>query len=178
MAELEKPEGTMEFEAMMEVYRKLATPGAPHKLLASRAGRWSTRNRYWMEPDKLPVETTGTCERKMLLDGRYLQEDFSGEMMGGSFSGVGFTGYDNQTGKYVMAWMDSLSTGIYLFGGTASEDHRTITLETRYDDPVRGPMKLRGIIKLVDENTEIFEMHATDTSGKVEKCETVYTRTP
>ncbi len=163
-------------EAVMEVYKKLAVPGAAHKLLASRAGSWSTRNRHWLEPDKPPVESIGACERKMILDGRYLQEELTGEMMGGPFSGIGFTGFDNHAQKYVMVWMDSLSTGIYFFEGTASEDGRTITLESHFEDPVRGPMKLRGVIRLVDANTEVSEMHATDKDGKEEQCETTYTR--
>ena len=69
-------------EAIMEVYKKLAVPGPAHKQLASRAGSWSTRNRHWMEPDKPPMESTGACERKMIIEGRYLQEELTGEMMG------------------------------------------------------------------------------------------------
>lgn len=176
MAEEKKQEGKMDMEAMMEVYQKLAVPGAHHKALASRAGAWETRNRYWMEPDKPPMESTGACERKMLLDGRYLQEDFTGEMMGSPFTGIGITGYDNYARKYVTAWMDSMSTGIYLFEGTAGEDGRTITLESHFDDPVKGPMKLPCVVKLVDDNTEVFEMYMTDKNGNEERCETVYTR--
>jgi hypothetical protein len=176
MAEEKSRQGKMDMEAIIKVYKKLAAPGAPHALLARRAGSWSTRNRHWMEPDKPPVESSGACERKMLLEGRYLQEEFTGEMMGTPFTGIGFTGYDNHTRKYVMAWLDSLNTGIYFFEGTTGEDDRTITLESHFDDPVKGPMKLRGIIKLVDDNTEVFEMLAIDESGNEEKCETIYTR--
>jgi hypothetical protein len=163
-------------EAVMEVYKKLAVPGAAHELLASRAGSWTTRNKHWMEVDKPPVESTGACERHMIIGGRYLQEEFTGEMMGSPFSGIGFTAFDNQSQKYVMVWMDSMSTGIYVFEGTAAEDGRTITLESHFEDPVKGPMKLRGVIRLVDSNTEVFEMHATDKDGKEERCESTYTR--
>ena len=75
-----------------------------------------------------------------------------------------------------MAWLDSLSTGIYFFEGTAGEDGRTITMESSFQDPVKGPMKLRGVIRIVDDNTEVSEMYATDKNGKEEKCETTYTR--
>lgn len=176
MAEEKKQEGKMDMEALMEVYKKLAVPGAPHQLLASRVGSWNTRNKHWMDPGKPPMESTGACERKMLLDGRYLQEEFTGEMLGSPFTGIGITGYDNHTGKYMMAWMDSLSTAIYLFEGTAGEDGRTIAMESRFEDPVRGPMTLRGTIKLVDDNTEVSEMHIADKDGNEEMCETIYTR--
>ncbi len=80
-----KQEGKkMDMQAMMEVYKKVATPGAPHKLLAGLEGTWITRTKSWMEPDKPPVEMTGTCEQKVLLGGRYLQQEYTGDMMGGA----------------------------------------------------------------------------------------------
>ena len=56
----------------MDVYKKLGTPGAPHKLLANMAGSWNTKIKSWMEPNNPPMESTGTCEQKMILGGRFL----------------------------------------------------------------------------------------------------------
>ena len=167
---------TPDFQAVMEVWEKLATPGEPHMLLASRVGSWSTKSRHWMEPEKPPMEFTGSCERKMILDGRFLQEEFSGEMMGKPFSGIGVIGYDNQSKKYVSSWMDSMSTGIYFFEGTASEDGRSISLESRFNDPIKGPGMWHLVTRIVDENTEVAEMRMAYESGGEEKCETTYTR--
>ena len=176
MAE-EKQEGKMDLQAMMEVYRKLATPGAPHRLLASMAGSWNTRMKSWMEPDKPPMETSGTSEQRMILDGRFLQQEFSGEMMGSPFTGIGVVGYDNHTRKYVSTWMDSMGTGIYFFEGTAGADEKTITQICRYDDPVQGPMEWRSVTKIVDDDTLAVEMYGTGKSGKEEKMmEGSYTR--
>ena len=61
-------------KAAMEHYKKLAAPGEPHKLLASLAGSWTTKTKEWMEPGKPPVESTGSAEMKMLLDGHFLQQ--------------------------------------------------------------------------------------------------------
>jgi hypothetical protein len=177
MAREKKQKGKMDMQAMIKVYQRLATPGAPHKLLASMAGSWDTKTKFWTEPNKPPMESTGTCEQKMILDGRFLQQDFSGEMMGRSFSGIGVTGYDNHTNKYVSTWMDSMGTAILLFEGTASKDGRTFTQEARYDDPIKGPMKWRSVTKIVDENTHVFEMFGIDKKGKKEKMmEIIYTR--
>jgi hypothetical protein len=33
----------------------------------------------------------------MILGGRFLQQEFAGEMMGGTFLGIGLTGYDNHS---------------------------------------------------------------------------------
>ena len=48
-------------QAMMEMYKKLATPGKPHQQLASLAGRWTTASKSWMEPDKPPMESTASA---------------------------------------------------------------------------------------------------------------------
>lgn len=168
---------TMDMQSMMEIYRELATPGDPHKLLAGMAGSWSVRSMCTMEPGKPPMESTGTSEQKMILGGRFLQQEFNGEMMGSPFTGIGFAGYDNHTGKYVSTWMDTMGTGIYYFEGTAGADGKTITQTCSYDDPVRGPMKWRSVTRIVDNNTLEFEMYCTDNSGKEEKmAEMTYTR--
>jgi hypothetical protein len=177
MTNEEKEEGTMGMPAMMEVYRKLATPGAPHAVLARMAGSWMTRTKGWMEADKPPTETTGTCEQKMILDGRFLLQDYKGDMMGSPFTGINLIGYDNHTRKYVSTWIDSMSTGIYCFEGTAGEDGKTITQESRYDDPIRGPMTWRSVTRIVDDDTLVYEAYSTVKGGKEEKmAETALTR--
>ena len=170
-------ENKMDMEAMMEVYKKLGTPGAPHKVLASMVGSWKTKVKSWCDPNTGPVESTGTSEQKMLLGGRFLQQEFSGEMMGSQFTGIGVSGYDNHTRKYVSTWIDSMGTAILFFEGTASADGRIITQESRYDDPIKGPMKWRSVTKIVDDNTHVFEMYATYEGQKEEKMmEITYTR--
>ncbi len=81
MAKDKKPEKQMDPQAMMEVYQKLATPGEPHKLFATLAGSWTTTTKEWMEPGKPPTESTGTAEMKMLLDGRFLYQEYTSQMM-------------------------------------------------------------------------------------------------
>jgi hypothetical protein len=170
-------EGKMDTQTRMEVCKALGTPGAPHKMLAGLAGRWDTKSKLWTEPSKPPMESTGTCEQKMLLGGRFLQQEFTGEMMGSPFTGIGVTGYDNHTKKYVSTWMDSMGTAILYFEGTAGADGKTITQENHYDDPVKGPMTWRSVTRIVDDNTHLFEMYGTDKSGKEEKMmEITYTR--
>lgn len=170
-------ENLMETQEMMEIYRKVATPGAPHSLLAGMAGSWTTRGRCWMEPGQPPFESSGHSEQEMVLDGRFLAQKFTADMMGSPFTGLGFCGYDNHTGKYVSTWMDTMGTAIMYFEGTASADGRTITQTSRYNDPVQGPMTWRSVTHVIDHNTFDFEMYATGKSGREEKMmEITYTR--
>jgi hypothetical protein len=177
MAKEKKQEGKMDQQAMMELWKKLGTPGEPHKLFASLAGSWTTATKEWMEPGKPPAESTGTAEMKMLLGGRFLYQEYNGQMMGQPFSGIGIDAYDNLTKKYVTAWMDSMGTGIFMMEGTASADGRTITLKGSHPEPGGGRMSHRAIWKIVDNNTQTFDMYGTHQGGKEMKMmEITYTR--
>ena len=177
MAKEKKQEKQMDPQAMMEMYKKLATPGEPHKQLASLEGSWTTKTKEWMEPGKPPTESAGSCEIKMVLDGRYLQQECAGEMMGQPFNGIGVTGYDNYTKKYVSTWMDSMGTGIFKMEGTGSADGTTITLKGGHDDPIEGRMEHRAVWKIADPNTQVFEMWGSGKRSKDAKMmEITYTR--
>jgi len=164
-----KKEGKLDMQAVMEIYKKAGTPGEPHKLLAKLEGSWITTSKGWMEPGKPPVESAGTCEQRMILDGHYLRQEYAGDMMGVPFTGINILGYDNHAKKYESIWIDTMSTAVFYFEGTASKDGRTITQECRYDDPVRGPSVWRSVTRIKDENTQEFEMFITPKGGKEEK---------
>jgi hypothetical protein len=116
---------------------------------------------------------------KMLVDGRFLQQEFNGNMMGKPYNGVGITGYDNLRKKYVSSWIDSMGTGIFLMEGTASADGKTITLKGRHAEPGGGRMNHRAVWKLLDNNTQTFDMYGTHGHGKAMKMmEITYTRKP
>jgi hypothetical protein len=166
----------MDMQAMMEVFQKLATPGPQHKILASLVGKWDTRGQCWAEPGK-PMESKGTLEQKMLLDGRFLQQEFSGDTMGMPFRGVCLIGYDNHLKKYVSTWIDTMGTGILFMEGSGSADGKTINLSGRFEDPIKGPMLFRTVYRIIDQSKNTFEMYGTDKSGTEEKMmETAYTR--
>ena len=40
---MEKQKDKMDMQEMMEIYKKVGTPGEPHKLLAKLEGSWTTR---------------------------------------------------------------------------------------------------------------------------------------
>ena len=179
MAKDKKPAKEMDPQAMMEVWKKLAMPGEPHKLFASLAGSWTTTTKEWMEPGKPPSESTGTAEMKMLLDGRFLYQEYNAQMMGQPFSGVGIDAYDNMTKKYVTAWIDTMGTGIFMMEGTASADGKTITLRGSHPEPGGGKMTHRAVWKIVDNNTQTFDMYGAHHGGKEMKVlEISYTRKP
>lgn len=170
-------EKAMNPQEMMEVWKKLAQPGEPHKLFASLAGSWTTQTKEWMEPGKPPSESTGTADMKMLLDGRFLHQEYTGQMMGQPYSGVGIDAYDNLTNKYTTVWMDSMGTGIFFMEGTASADGKTITLKGSHPEPGGGKMTHRAVWKIIDNDNQIYEMYGAHGKEKEMKfLEITYTR--
>ena len=179
VAKVKKQEAKMDQQVMMDTYAKLATPGEPHKLFASLAGSWTTTTKEWMEPGMPPTESTGTADMKMLLDGRFLYQEFTSQMMGQPFSGIGIDGYDNLRKRYVTAWIDTMGTGIFMMEGTASADGKTITMRGQHAELGGGQMTHRAVWKIVDNNTQTFDMYGTHHHGKEMKMmEIAYTRKP
>jgi hypothetical protein len=179
LAKDKKGQKPMDQQAMMELWKTMARPGEPHKLFATLAGSWTTTTKEWMEPGKPAVESTGTAEMKMLLDGRFLYQEYNSQMMGQPFSGIGIDAYDNITKKYVTAWMDSMGTGIFMMEGTAGADGRTITLRGSHPEPGGGKMSHRAVWTITDANHQTFDMYGAHHGGKEMKMlEITYTRKP
>ena len=164
--------------AMMEAMKKYATPGAEHKMLESKAGKWHGKGKFWMTPDAPPMESEMDTEYTMSM-GRFLTDTTHSNMMGEAFEGHGVTGFDNLKKKYVATWMDNMGTGIMSMEGTYDAGSKTMTLTGECPDPMAGkatPMKM--ITKDTDANSFVMEMQCTDAkSGKLYKCmEITYTR--
>ena len=177
LAKDKKQHKPMDQQAMMELWKQAATPGEPHKLFATLAGSWTTTTKEWMEPGKPPTESIGFADMKMLLEGRFLYQEYNSQMMGQPFSGIGIDAYDNMSKKYVTAWMDTMGTGIFIMEGTASADGRTITLKGSHPEPGGGKMTHRAVWKLVDNNTQTFDMYGAHHGGKEMKMlEITYTK--
>ena len=70
----EKKEGSMDMRAMMEAYAKFGKPGAQHKMLETMAGSWETKVKTWPQPGMPPMESTGSSQAKMIMGGRFLQD--------------------------------------------------------------------------------------------------------
>jgi hypothetical protein len=161
-----KPRKALDPQEQAERYQKLATPGEPHRQLARLAGTWTTVTKEWTAPGKPSSESTGTAEMKMLLGDRFLQQEYSGQMMGQPFSGMSIDGYDNLRKKYVTTWMSTSGTGIMLMEGTGSDDGKTITLKGEHEDPEGGKMQHRAVWKILDDDHQTFEMYAPHQGTK------------
>lgn len=167
-----------EMKAMMAKFEELARPGPQHKALDALAGNWKADVKSWMEPGKAPETSTGSESSKWLHGNRHLFSEFQGSMMGQPFTGTGLSGFDNQTKKYYMVWVDSCGTAPMLFWGTADAAGKTFTYTGECNDCMTGqPKKMKAIMRIISNSEHSFEMLDTGPDGKEFKCmEIRYTR--
>jgi len=155
-------------EQMMKAWEEAMTPGDSHKALGMFVGSWNAEVKIWMNgPKGDPMVSKGTAEYKMMLGGRYLEQDFTGEMMGQPFQGTGFTGYDNFRKKYVGFWIDNFSTAMSTMEGTADHKTKTLTMTGKMDEPSTGEKdkKVKYVVHFVDDNTHVFESYDVTAYG-------------
>src|SRR5262245_8687277 len=72
-----------------EYLEKFGPPGPEHKLLEPLVGNWNAKVKFWTDPTQPPQASDGTLVRKSLFNGRFVQEDYDGKMMGQPFQGLG-----------------------------------------------------------------------------------------
>lgn len=158
-------------QQMMKAWEAYATPGAPHKVFNSMVGKWKYTSQFWESADAKPEASSGTSTLKLILGGRFLQNDTKGKMMGMRFEGMGITGYDNLKGRYDTFWLDNMGTGTMV--GTAVLDASTNTLKEsgKFTCPCskKNTRAYTAEWKVVDKNNMIYSMYGEDMSGKEHK---------
>ena len=160
----------------MEAAMKAMSPGENHKHIARYAGDWTFTNKMWMDPSQPPAESTGTMHGETILDGRYVQTVWKGNMMGMPFEGRGIDGYDNLAKQYVGSWIDNLGTGIIHFTGTCENGGKVCTMKGDMLDPMTGQKSyMRTVTTWTDDKNFKFEMFGPlpDTGKEVKMMEMV-----
>ncbi len=166
-------------EQMMKRMEELAAPAPEHKVLASMAGEWDAEMRCYMgNPEGQSTVTRGTRRSRMILGGRFLQEEFQGEMMGKKFTGMGLTGYDKFNKKYVSVWTDDMGTGMFTSEGASDESGKVLTFNGKMDEPMTGEKAkpVRVVTRILSPDKHVFEMHDLVLGDKSKVMEITYTR--
>ena len=155
-------------KAAMEAWQKAMTPGDGQKKLEPLVGTFDVKVRTWMDPSRPPDDTVGTSINTWVLGDRFVQMKYEGVFLGETFNGIGYTGYDNVSKKYVSTWMDSASTG--MMWSTGSLDGKVLTTKAMVNDPMSGkPTPLDEKLTIVDNDHHTLEMWGKAPDGKTFK---------
>jgi hypothetical protein len=161
-------------EAAMKAWMESAKAGPSHKMLADMAGTWEVNATSYDNP-KSPTTSKGSAVKTMMMDGRFLKEELTGEMMGMPFNGFGITGFNNTTRKFETIWLDSMGTMIMT--GSGEGENGTCTVLMDFVDPMsKQKMTAKGVTKVVDANKHVYTMYLMVGGKEMKTMEAEYIR--
>jgi hypothetical protein len=150
-----------DMQEMMKKFAEIATPGEAHKHLGQFVGKWDTFTRMWWEgPGKPPAESKGASEIKWIMDGRFLLEESTGQVMGMPYRAMSITGYDNFKKKYVVSYIDNMGTALYTGEGKFDAANKVLTSYGKMDDPMTGEhdKTVKYVISTAGKDKYVFEI--------------------
>jgi hypothetical protein len=166
---------------MMKKWLALNTPGKGHEFLKRFVGKWSTKTRIFMGgPDTPAQESAGTAEFRMILAGRFLQQETKGMMMGMPHEGMGITGFDNFRNRYHGVWAGSMGTNLLVFSGHLDRAGKVQTMYGEMDEPTFEPAlvgrTVKYVTRVVDADKFVFEIYDLHAGPDYLVMEITYTR--
>ena len=165
-------------EEMMKQAEVAGRPGPAHKALDHFVGNWKAEVKCWMDPDGPPNVSQATAQANWIMDGRFLQEDFRGEMMGKPFNGRTILGYDNTKQTFQSVWFSDMQTSMFCTEGKGENGNKVITLEGTSSCAGTGrtdiPMKV--VLRVLSADKHTFEMYDSSRGENMRTMEITYTK--
>ncbi len=172
--------GQPDEEAMMAAWQAAMTPGEPHEWIAQGVGEWDLTTKMWMEgPDGPVTESTGSASAKMVLGGRFLQEELTFEMMGMPVEMINYVGYDNFKKKFVATNLSTMGTGISTMEGVRRPGSNDVVFYGLMDEPTMDmhDLPIKYISRQIDDDHAVFEIYdLTMAEAPTKVVEVHYTR--
>ncbi len=154
------------------------SPGPEHDRLKPFLGTFRAEVKLWMGPGD-PMVSTGTMTNTMVLDGRYLRQDYMGDPSEGpfpNFEGHGFWGYNGVAKRFEGYWIDNASTMMQFETGSVDESGKVWTMTSEMVDPQGGTMAKRSVITLKDQDHNSIESFFTREGQEFKGMEIQYRR--
>jgi hypothetical protein len=159
-------ETPLDSAAIAKAWTDYATPSKAHEMLAKDTGIWDADMTFWMPDSPEPQKAKSVATYKMILDGKYQEGTFKGEMFGMPFEGRGMTAYDNASKEFITTWIDNMGTGMLVSRGQYDEVSKSITFNGKMVDPVTGKeKKVKEVITFIDDKNQKMEMFEVNSDG-------------
>ena len=162
---------------MMKKMEAAGTPGAQHKALQPLVGNWKAEVKCWMDPSGSPEVTQGTAKANFVFNGRFLEEEFHGQMMGKPFTGKTLLGFDNTKQTFNSVWISDTQTSMFTSEGKGDSNTKVITLEGKTNCPATGrkDIPMKSVLRVLSPDKHVFEMY-DGSQGNAKTMEITYTR--
>jgi hypothetical protein len=101
----------------------------------------------------------------MIMDGRFVSEDYEGTAMGAPYKGHGLISYNRGAKQFEGVWIGSMSTGIGYWAGKG--DAKKITLEGDNYCPMEGKVvNERHVLEIPSKDKNTYKMFRKGPDGK------------
>lgn len=142
-----------------------------HKVLNKLKGNWKGTGSLINSEGGAAEKILCKSKNKMILGGRFLQQEMTCKGAGFSFDGVGHFGFDVLSKTYVGATMTTADSGISTLAGSKSGS--TITFNISHNNvDIKKRVTSRATLK-IENNSHSYEILAKDKSGKLKPIFTV-----
>jgi hypothetical protein len=149
-------------------------PKSAGALLAKRAGKYTTRSKFYYYPDEV---VTGTAEISPILDGSFIREETYTETFGKHYE-IHFYGYDRLKNEYQAVSMEKTQPRIQMMTGTSSDGGVTVIYSGWMGFTCIGfASTFIKIHQVDDDHFTITYLAALDGRPESAFEETTYTRT-
>ena len=163
---------------MMKKMEAAGTPGPAHKALDAFVGNWKAEVKSWCEPGGAPHVSQATAKSNWTLNGRFVEGEFHGEMVGRPFTGRSLLGYDNTKQRFISSWVSDIQTSMFTSEGKGDSGYKVFMLEGKGDCPATGrkDVPIKQVFRVVSPDKYTFEMFDGSTGESVRTMEITYTR--
>jgi hypothetical protein len=164
-------------QEIMKKMEAAGRPGPAHQALDALTGDWKAEVKCWADPAGSPEVTQGTASAHWKFNGRFLEEEFHGEMMGKSFTGCTLLGYDNTKQTFNCVWVSDTQTSMFTSEGKGDSGNKVITLEGSTSCPATGrkDVQMKTVLRILNRDKHVLEMF-DGSQGNAKTMEITYTR--
>jgi hypothetical protein len=144
---------------MLKLFAKYTTVGEEHRLLERFIGEWDAQSSMIMGDQR--STTKGSATFRWKVEGRWLESEWRGEMMGMPVVSHGWLGYDKFKMSYVMTCITSLDTAMNEAEGDLTPDGKALVMYGTLDEYLSGEhdKMVKYVYRFVSADEIVFEVH-------------------
>lgn len=157
---------------------KSSLASGPHNQLSKWCGSWEGMTKTFFEPNVLADESVWKGTIRSILNGMFVQHEYTGSLQGKPLSGSAIYGYQIASRRYQCLWTDSFHNGTSMMFCEGSKDDAAFNVLGHYDAPDGSPpWGWRTNIAMISENDLVITMfNITPDGTEAVAVETSYKR--
>lgn len=153
-------QGKADMAAMMKRARRYTEPGEKHELLERFLGDWTSETRLFMGGRSTPA-TAGSMSCSWKHDGRWLECNAAGKLMGQPVESTTLLGYDNFKQSYVSVTVSTMDTAMNTVEGDLDPRTGALLMYGTIDEYLTGEhdKAVKVVWRFPSDDEMVMEVH-------------------